>query len=49
MLDAHPPAHPQQLAVAAGLQAKEALKHPYFDDLDKEVVDALENEALRYD
>lgn len=28
------------------VQAKEALKHPYFDDLDKEVVDALENPEL---
>ncbi|KAL4421721.1 hypothetical protein ABPG77_002337 [Micractinium sp. CCAP 211/92] len=27
--------------------AKEAMQHPYFDDLDKEMVDALENEALR--
>jgi hypothetical protein len=28
------------------LQAKEALKHPYFDDLDKVAVDALENPEL---
>lgn len=28
------------------LQAKEALKHPYFDDLDKATVDALENPEL---
>jgi hypothetical protein len=28
------------------LQAKEALKHPYFDDLDKVTVDALENPEL---
>jgi hypothetical protein len=27
-------------------QAKEALKHPYFDDLDKETVDKLENPDL---
>ena len=25
------------------LQAKEALNHPYFDDLDKGMIDALEN------
>jgi hypothetical protein len=29
------------------LQAKEALKHPYFDDLDRVAVDALENAELR--
>jgi hypothetical protein len=29
------------------VQAKDAMQHPYFDDLDREVVDALENEALR--
>lgn len=28
------------------LQAKEALKHPYFDDLDRVSVDALENPEL---
>jgi hypothetical protein len=28
------------------LQAKEALNHPYFDDLDKATVDALENPEL---
>lgn len=27
-------------------QAKEALKHPYFDDLDRVAVDALENPEL---
>ena len=27
-------------------QAKEAMSHPYFDDLDRETVDALENPAL---
>ena len=28
-------------------QAKEAMRHPYFDDLDKEAVDALENQAIQ--
>lgn len=28
------------------MQAKEALKHPYFDDLDRVAVDALENPEL---
>lgn len=28
------------------LQAKEAMKHPYFDDLDRVAVDALENPEL---
>ncbi len=28
------------------VQAKEALKHPYFDDMDKVAVDALENPEL---
>jgi hypothetical protein len=28
------------------LQAKDALKHPYFDDLDFVAVNALENPAL---
>lgn len=32
---------------APDLKAKEAMQHSYFDDLDKETVDALENEALR--
>jgi len=27
-------------------QAKEAMKHPYFADLDKELVDQLENPAI---
>lgn len=27
-------------------QAKDALHHPYFDDLDKAAVDALENPEL---
>lgn len=31
---------------ACGVQAKEALQHPYFDDLDKVTVDALENPEL---
>lgn len=29
------------------LQAKEALQSSYFDDLDKETVDALENDSIR--
>ena len=29
------------------LQAKEALQSAYFDDLDKETVDALENDSIR--
>ena len=29
------------------LQAKEALKHPYFDNLDKATIDLLESETLR--
>jgi cyclin-dependent kinase len=29
------------------VQARDALQHPYFDDLDKEEVDKLENEAIR--
>jgi hypothetical protein len=28
------------------LQAKDALKHPYFDDLDKMAVEALESEVI---
>lgn len=28
-------------------QAKEALHHPYFDDLDRRTVDQLENPALQ--
>lgn len=28
------------------VQAKEAMKHPYFDDMDKVAVDALENPEL---
>ena len=28
-------------------QAKEALQSPYFDDLDKEAVDALESDVIR--
>ena len=39
LLLTHPtPPHPAQ--------AKEAMSHPYFDDLDRETVDALENPAL---
>ena len=29
------------------VQAKEALQSPYFDDLDKETVDALESDIIR--
>ena len=29
------------------MQAKEAMKHPYFDDLDKATIDLLESETLR--
>ena len=29
------------------LQAKDALSHPYFDDLEKAEVDALESEVVR--
>ncbi|KAK9909252.1 hypothetical protein WJX75_009525 [Coccomyxa subellipsoidea] len=29
------------------ITARDALQHPYFDDLDKEEVDKLENEAIR--
>ncbi|KAI3432591.1 hypothetical protein D9Q98_004139 [Chlorella vulgaris] len=32
---------------AKRVTAKDAMHHPYFDDLDRETVDALENEALR--
>lgn len=28
-------------------QAKEAMRHPYFDDLDKEAVDLLESDIIR--
>jgi len=28
------------------MQAKDALKHPYFDDLDKMAVEALESEVI---
>lgn len=28
-------------------QAKDALNHPYFDDLDKATVDLLESEEIR--
>lgn len=31
------------MLVCLCLQAKEALRHAYFDDLDKETVDQLEN------
>lgn len=30
-----------------GVQAKDALNHPYFDDLDKAAVEALESEVIR--
>ncbi len=33
--------------IVMGLQARDALAHPYFDDLDKEAVDKLENESIR--
>ncbi len=29
------------------LKAKDALDHPYFDDLDKATIDLLESEAIR--
>ncbi len=29
------------------VQAKNALKHPYFDNLDKTAIDTLENPELR--
>ena len=29
------------------MQAKDALKHPYFDDLDKMAVEALESDIIR--
>ena len=29
------------------VQAKAAMQHPYFDDLDKEAVDALENQQIQ--
>ena len=38
----HPPCGPPR----ARTQAKEALMHPYFDDMDKVAVDALENPDL---
>jgi hypothetical protein len=28
------------------VQAKDAMDHPYFDDLDREAVDSLENPEL---
>jgi cyclin-dependent kinase len=31
---------------AKRISAKDALNHPYFDDLDKDEVDKLENPAL---
>lgn len=31
----------------APAQAKEALQSPYFDDLDKDAVDALESDIIR--
>jgi hypothetical protein len=33
--------------VALLVQAVKALKHAYFDDLDKEAVDALESDVIR--
>lgn len=33
--------------MCCGMQAKEALQSPYFDDLDKETVDALESDVIR--
>jgi hypothetical protein len=50
----HPPYRPAASPPPAALnpppppavQAKEALTHPYFDDLDKAAVDALENPEL---
>jgi cyclin-dependent kinase len=32
---------------AARLNAKDAVRHPYFDDLDKAMIDAMEAESLR--
>lgn len=29
------------------LQAKDALEHPYFDDLDKAAINALESDVIR--
>ena len=29
------------------LQAKDALEHPYFDDLDKTTINALESDVIR--
>ena len=29
------------------MQAKDALVHPYFDDLDKATIDLLESETVR--
>lgn len=37
---------PELICMGVG-QAKEALKHSYFDDLDKESVDALESDIIR--
>ena len=51
---AHPPTRPPTTRAqmfdydpAKRVNAKDAMSHPYFDDLDKETVDLLENEALR--
>lgn len=35
------------ISVKLCLQAKDALHHPYFDDLDKDEVDLLESESIR--
>lgn len=37
----------QQNTMSYFVQAKEALQSAYFDDLDKEAVDALESDVMR--
>jgi hypothetical protein len=50
-LTRRPPTHQGAAAdwplTSPGVQAKDALSHPYFDDLDKATVDLLESPEVR--
>ena len=37
----------ENFSVMKSSQAKDALEHPYFDDLDKAAINALESDVIR--